>query len=66
MPRSTREWSHRKLDQAANDIDTAMAHIEEVRGVYAESHPEIAENFDKVLQLLLFTVDLIAKVKKSY
>lgn len=66
MPRNVREWSHRKLDMASNNLDTAMAHIEEIRDVYASPHPEIAQNFDKIQQLLLFTVNLIDKVKRSY
>lgn len=66
MPRSTREWSFRKLDEAAGNLDTALFHIEEVRQKYAEPHPEVAQPMEEVQKLLIFGLELISKIRSSY
>lgn len=66
MPRNTREWAHRKTDQAAENINWALTHIEEVRQLYQEQHPEVADPYNEVQKLLVFSVELLDKIKGSY
>lgn len=66
MPRSTREWSRRKLEEACNNIDWAGTHVHQVMTVYEQEHPEIAAPLQTVLEGLANIQELIQKVRKSY
>lgn len=66
MPRNTREWAHRKLDSASNNIDWAGKHLNEVSETYKNEHPEISDNINAVLEFLAMTLDTIQQLKRSF
>lgn len=66
MPRSTREWAKRKIDEALNNINWAGTHINEVSERYAEEHKEISDPLNNVLSALALTQDLLKKIGGSF
>ena len=66
MPRSTREWAKRKIDEAIQNINWAGTHINEVADRYAEQHPEISNPLISILDLLAMSQDLLKKVGGSF
>jgi len=66
MPRSTREWAKRKIDEALNNINWAGTHLDEVTERYQADHPEISNNIKYVLEMLAMTQDLIKKIGGSF
>ena len=66
MPRSTREWAKRKIDEALNNINWAGTHINEVAEKYCSEHPEISNPLNNVLSALALTQDLIKKIGGSF
>lgn len=66
MPRNTREWAHRKIDSAMNNIDWAGKHINEVLEVYREQHPDIATDALVFLQAFGAMMDTLETFKRSF
>ena len=66
MPRSTREWAKRKLQQAKNNIDWSGYHIVEVAEKYKDAHPEIAGPLYNVAGMLLAVQKIIDNIEKSF
>ena len=66
MPRSTREWAKRKIDESINNMDWAGTHINKVSERYQADHPEISNNLNHVLTILVMAQDLIKKIGGSF
>lgn len=66
MPRTTREWSHRKLDEAVNNLDWAIVHLEDIRQRYSERPEILDEPVQQIQALILVCSDTIKKLKGSY
>ena len=66
MPRSTREWAHRKIDEAIQNLNWAGTHTNEVSERYRTDHPEISNNLDHVLSILAMSQDLLKKIGGSF
>ena len=66
MPRSTREWAKRKIDESLNNINWAGTHINEVSDRYAAEHKEISQPLNNVLELLAMSQDLLKKIGGSF
>ncbi|MGD9163014.1 MAG: hypothetical protein PVG39_31705 [Desulfobacteraceae bacterium] len=66
MPKSTRDWAKRKLDEACNNIDWSGKHVNEVAEKYKEHHPEISDGLELVLVSLLQTQKFIEEIKQSF
>lgn len=70
MPKTTREWAKRKLTQAWNNVDTAMAYLLEVQGPYKEP-PETDDtrmfcaNCEEIMTALLHIQGIIAGLRDS-
>lgn len=65
MPRNTRDWARRKLEQSITNIDWSGTHLAAVYDVYEPYHPDIAGAIKAVLQLLEETQSAIANIRKS-
>lgn len=65
MPRSTREWALRKLEQALGTLDWTGNHLIQVIEIYQEKHPEVSNPLNQVLEILLVADDLITHVRKG-
>lgn len=66
MPRNTREWAHRKLDQVNGNLDWALYHLEEIDKVYREQHPEIAEAVTLGQALIVQCQELLKKLAQTF
>lgn len=66
MPRNTREWAHRKIEQAESNIDWAGTHLQEVREVYQKDHPEIAAVIESAQSLILMSQQILTKLRGSF
>lgn len=66
MPRSEREWAHRKLDSVANLLENCQAHLIEVYEVYNEPHPEIGEPLADFIETLKMLVETINQFKTGF
>ncbi len=66
MPRSTREWARRKLDQSVENLNWSGTHIYEVILKYEKDHPEITDPLKNILLMLEMAQDLIQKVRGSF
>lgn len=66
MPRSTREWAKRKLDESVQNIDWCGTHINAVVETYQKDHPEVSDPLKIALQALEDIQTLIARVRNSF
>ena len=66
MPRSTREWAKRKLDESVQNIDWAGTHINEVIERYKAEHPEVSDPLSNCQDMLVMVQDVIKKVRSSF
>lgn len=66
MPRNTREWAQRKLTMAGEGLDWPLTHLEEVREVYQEQHPEIGNSINLAQGAIIEVKKLIASIKTSF
>ena len=66
MPRNTREWAHRKLASVQGNLDTALAHLEEVRDVYLADHPEIAEPLELAQVTIIEMGAFLKRLQQSF
>jgi len=66
MPRSTREWAKRKLDESVQNIDWSGTHINAVVVTYQADHPEVSDPLKIALQALEDIQTLIARVRNSF
>ncbi len=66
MPRSTREWAKRKLEEAVQNLNWAGTHCYEVREKYKELHPEVSDPLDDTLNAIEMIQDLIQKIRGSF
>lgn len=66
MPKSTREWAKRKLEESVKNIDWAGTHIYEVTERYKADHPEVSEPLQMVLDTLAELQTLINRVRVSF
>ena len=66
MPRSTREWAQRKLEEAIGNIEWAKQHLAEVGEKYDEQHPEVSGPILVTLETLLKVVEFIGKIRESF
>lgn len=66
MPRNTREWAHRKLQQANQNIDWSGTHLQAVKERYQADHPEISKALETIQELLIMAQDTIVNLRKSF
>jgi len=66
MPRSTREWAKRKLQESIDNLNWCGYHLIEVAETYKELHPEIAEPLKDIATVASQLMETIAKVKGSF
>lgn len=66
MPRNTREWSRRKLDEADINLNWAIYHIKEVADRYRQPHPEIGQPLDQSIEVIINLKTFLQRVKDSY
>ena len=66
MPRSTREWARRKLNEAVQHIDWTALHLDDIINVYEPVHPEISDACKGVKDLLFVVVESIQMIRKSF
>ncbi len=66
MPRSTREWAKRKIDEAIQNINWCGTHIHEVVERYKKEHPEVSNPLVSSLEMLEMIQDLLKKVGGSF
>lgn len=62
MPRNTREWAHRELDNANNNLDWTATHLKRVFDVYNPTHPEIGKPIESIIDLLKVAHDAIVQL----
>lgn len=65
MPRNTREWARRKLDEAMNNLDWVATHLNHVATVYEKYHPEISNPLKLYIEGLSEIYVAINNVKKG-
>ena len=64
MPRNTREWARRKLQEAVLHFNYSGTHLNQVREVYNKDHPDIGgvlENCMEVLEELEKTISALRR-----
>lgn len=66
MPRNTREWAHRKLQESQNNIEWSVYHLKDVFDRYNEAHPEISNPINSLMELLLEIHNHILTIRKSF
>lgn len=66
MPRNTRQWAQRKLDEANNTLDWTATHLKAVYDVYNKPHPEIGEIAEHILNVLALISQEITNLKGSF
>lgn len=66
MPRSTREWAHRKIQQAEDNIDWAGFHITEVATTYEKDHKEVSDPLFAAAGGLLEVKEYLAKLRGTF
>lgn len=66
MPKSTREWAKRKIDEAIQNINWSGTHVNAVVERYEEQHKEVSDPLRSVLELLVMAQDLLKKVGGSF
>lgn len=66
MPRNTREWSKRKLDEAVRNIEWAQYHLSQIHEKYKDHHKDIAEVLSMSFQQLNFIMLNLKELKKMY
>jgi len=65
MPRSTREWARRKLDEAVLHINYMGTHLNQVKNVYEGPHPEIGNALEAAMSAMEEVETLIKRVRCS-
>lgn len=66
MPRSTREWARRKIDNANNNINWAGRHLQEVIETYKRQHPEISDPIIECQKMMLYVTQILDRVKSNF
>lgn len=66
MPRSTREWALRKIEMAEGNLETAIAHLEEVRERYAKPQPLIADHLQQMQFASLEVRNTLERLRGSF
>jgi len=66
MPKSTREWAKRKIDEAIQNINWSGTHVNAVIERYETEHKEISDPLVNILELLVMAQDLLKKVGGSF
>lgn len=66
MPRTTREWAHRKLAEAENNLQWAQRHMCEVGERYDDMHPEISEPLLQIIGTLEEVSKAIGRIRTSF
>lgn len=66
MPRNTREWAHRKIEEAKNNIDWAGYHLNEISETYIEQHPEISIQIEAFLQSFMTIDEALQALRDSF
>lgn len=66
MPRNTREWAHRKLDSANNNLDWVLKHCQDVIEKCNNKYPQISEPLELVQVNILEIQELLKRLGKSF
>lgn len=66
MPRSTRQWAQRKLDEARNNLDWSATHLKAVYDVYTKDHPEIGAVLFTAIDALAVVSGEISRLKTEF
>lgn len=65
MPRNNRQWVRRKLQNAMNNIDNALAHLYECYQVYKDNYAKITKGLECARDVLNIATDTIDNVRKQ-
>ena len=65
MPRNTREWAQRKFDMSEGNLNWAMQHLNEIREVYREQHPEVSTPCEEFMTMILLVQKAVVKLRMS-
>jgi len=66
MPRTTREWALREIQNARNNIDWSGKHLYVVAQRYEKEHPEISDPILVVLAALLDLDEALSGIRKLF
>lgn len=66
MPRNTRDWAQRKLQEADGNIEWAVSHMAEVGQRYEEQHPEISDPLVQIIEVLKAGKKALLELRKSF
>lgn len=66
MPRNTREWAHRKLSMASDNLESSLKHLLEVKNTYEELHPEISGPIETVMEAVSMLQDTLREIGKAF
>lgn len=53
MPRNTREWAKRKLEESKTNLEWSVYHLKDVSDRYMEQHPEIGKPLIDLMEIIL-------------
>lgn len=65
MPRTTRQWAQRKLEESMNNLDWAATHLKHMADVYQPMHPEISEALTTIIDLLAEAHNAVHTIRRS-
>jgi len=65
MPRNTRQWARRELENSRKGIDWAGTHVHRVAELYRALHPEIANPLDECLSALMAVDETLLSIRAS-
>ncbi len=66
MPRSTREWAQRKLEESNGNLDWAIGHLGEVAERYEEAHPEISGPIMEIIAVIVELQNATIKIRGTF
>ncbi len=66
MPRSTREWAQRKLEESNGNLDWAIGHLGEVAERYEEAHSEISGPIMEIIAVIVELQNATIKIRGTF
>jgi len=66
MAYTTRRAAQKQLRSAIGNLDTCLYHLNNVRAVYKDAHPDIANGCEAIMQLVLKAQELIKAFLRSF
>ena len=63
---TTRKAAFKQLDAAIGNLDTAMDHLLQLKEVYQNNHPEIAEAAESIMIGVLYWQQVLSNFRHSF